>query len=246
MGKIEPSVNEASWFDRLLPSRLVLTFHGLDTPRRTIDVSEEPYWVGSSFLAAAIAAARKNPAIDITFDDGNASDYRVAFPMLAEAGLRGTFFVLAGRFDEAGSLTRREVAEMAGAGMGIGSHGHDHVDWTKASDTVMRRELHDARAAIEDCLGARVDSLSIPFGAVDARVMRLILEAGYRTVHTSLGGLAGRSAWFVPRNSVRKDSVMAEELARLAAPSVWLGSALREPVRCWRYGINTLTAVPSR
>ena len=39
---------------------------------------------------------------------------------------------------------------------------------------------------------------------------------------------------------------MAEELARLAAPSVWLGSALREPVRCWRYGINTLTAVPSR
>lgn len=234
------------WLDHVLPRRLVLTFHGLGSPERAIDAAEARYWAEPAILGQAVAAAKADPAIAITFDDGNASDYRVAYPMLADAGLRGTFFVLAGRLDQPGSLARREIAEMARGGMVIGSHGHDHVDWTRCADADMRRELYDARAAIEDCLGQRIDSVSIPFGAFDARVLRLVLEAGYRHVHTSLAGRAARNAWLVPRSSIRSDWVLAPELERLNSWQAWLGSTLRQPLWNWRYRVNTWRAVPSR
>ena len=234
------------WVGRVLPSRLVLTFHGIGTPGRTIDSGEARYWVDPSVLAESVASAKTDPATSITFDDGNTSDYRIAYPMLQAAGLKATFFVLAGRLDQPGSLARHEIVEMAAGGMAIGSHGHDHVDWTKCSDAVMRRELHDARASIEDCLGARVDEVSIPFGAFDARVLRLILEAGYRAVHTSLEGRAAQTTWLVPRNSVRSDWVLDRELARLRSWRTWIGSTLRQPLWNWRYRVNTWRAVPSR
>ena len=154
---------------RLWPGRLVVTFHGIGTPARTLDAGEAPYWVEAPVLAAAIDLAAKG-RLEITFDDGNESDARIALPMLQRAGVTATFFVLAGRLDKPGSLSRTQLQELARAGMAIGSHGHDHVDWTRADDTDLRRELWDSRAAIEDCLGAPVDSVSVPFGAFDARV----------------------------------------------------------------------------
>ena len=66
--------------------------------------------------------------IEITFDDGNASDVEVALPALRERGLAATFFVCAGRIGEPGYLDADQLRELADAGMSVGSHGWDHVD----------------------------------------------------------------------------------------------------------------------
>ena len=42
---------------------------------------------------AANGSKRKKLPVALTFDDGNSSDYEIAFPLLLEAGLRAEFFV---------------------------------------------------------------------------------------------------------------------------------------------------------
>jgi peptidoglycan/xylan/chitin deacetylase (PgdA/CDA1 family) len=230
---------------RLWPGRLVVTFHGIGTPARTLDAGEAPYWVEAPVLAAAIDLAA-NGRLEITFDDGNDSDARIALPMLQRAGVTATFFVLAGRLDKPGSLSRTQLQELARAGMAIGSHGHDHVNWTRADDTVLRRELWDSRAAIEDCLGAPVDSVSVPFGAFDARVLRLVAQAGYRHVHTSSGTLAPRQGWLVPRHTIRQDTHLAQAVEAWTSWRARLVSALRNELRGHKYRFSTSTAGPGR
>jgi peptidoglycan/xylan/chitin deacetylase (PgdA/CDA1 family) len=230
---------------RLWPERLVVTFHGIGTPARTLDPGESPYWVAAPVLASAIELAAKG-RLEITFDDGNASDALIALPMLQRAGVTATFFVLAGRLDTPGSLSRAQVRELVNAGMPIGSHGHDHVAWTRADDAALRHELHDARAVIEDCLGAPVDSVSVPFGAFDERVLRLVAQAGYRHVHTSSGTLAPRQGWLVPRHTIRQDTRLDRAVEAWTSWRARLVSALRNELRGRKYGFSTSTAGPGR
>jgi peptidoglycan/xylan/chitin deacetylase (PgdA/CDA1 family) len=228
------------WLGRIVPRRLVLTFHGLGRPAASIGRLERPYWVDRSVLAQVLDRAAADPAIEITFDDGNVSDMRVAFPLIASAGQTATFFILAGRLDEPGYLTRRDVGELVRHGMRVGNHGHDHIDWTKASDPEMRRELYDARHRIEDAAGAAADTVSVPYGAFDARVLRLVAEAGYSCVHTSSGGLAGACDWLVTRNSVRREFPVGPMIDMLSGWRARLESGLRAPARRWKYGLGAL------
>ena len=234
-----------SLMHRLLPPRLIVIFHGLDEPQRVVDAAEAPFWVAGSVLAQ-VAIWAKRIELQITFDDGNASDYEVALPMLADAGLSGTFFVLAGRLDQPGSLRRAQVREMAALGMTIGSHGHDHVRWTSADDPTMRRELHDARAKIEDCLGTAVTELSIPFGAFDARVMRLVAEAGYRHVHTSAKAMASPASWFLPRYTIAQWTDVEHEIPAWTSLPSRLRSGMRNELRARKFGFSTSTAGPGQ
>ncbi|MFK8252509.1 polysaccharide deacetylase family protein [Ancylobacter terrae] len=222
----------------MLPDRLFLTFHGLGAPPAGTDPVEAPYWVAPAVLEGVARRAKADPRLAITFDDGLASDFHLARPVLEEAGVRATFFVLAGRLDAPGSLSRAQLAEMAQAGMAIGNHGWDHRDWTRATDAEMRRELHDARRAIEDVAGVAVDTLSIPFGAFDARVLNLIFEAGYTAAHTSSGGLAAPGARLVPRNTVKQGFDADRDIARLTGWRGRVESGLRDPLRRWKYGVR--------
>ncbi|WP_083463256.1 polysaccharide deacetylase family protein [Prosthecomicrobium hirschii] len=220
-----------------LPTRKILTFHGLGMPGPHVDAAERPYWVDEPAFAAAIERAAADPDVEITFDDGNLSDLSVALPRLLEAGLTARFFVLAGRIGRPGYLAASDLAALHRAGMTIGSHGADHVDWRRATDAALRRELHDARRAIEDALGTAVTEASIPFGAFDARVLGALAGAGYRRVYSSSGGLAGAGAWLVPRNTVRADRPAAAVLDRLAGWRARTASAIRNPLRAWKHGL---------
>ena len=52
-----------------------------------------------------------------TFDDGRATDYEVAFPLLLAAGVRAEFFVNTATIERAGHLTWSQIMEMHRAGM---------------------------------------------------------------------------------------------------------------------------------
>lgn len=234
-----------SLIDRLLPRGLTVTFHGLGEPGRAVDADEAQYWLAPDVLAQTIRLAGRY-AFEITFDDGNLSDHRIALPMLADAGLSAAFFVLAGRLGQPGSLGGAEIREMAGAGMTIGSHGYDHVPWTRADDSQMRRELQDARSKIEDCLGMAVDTISAPFGDCDARVLRLIAEAGYRHLFTSSNTLCARLAWLQPRHTIQQGTDVERDIPRWLSWRTRITSGLRNELRGRRLGLSTSTAVPGR
>lgn len=219
----------------MLPKRFFLNFHGLGKPVRSIADEERPYWLPPSAFAETLDRApelkRRGISLEITFDDGNLSDFTEAFPLLAERGRKARFFVLAGRIDKPGSLSRSQIREMAEAGMTIGSHGWAHVDWRKAGPDELRRELMDSRAAIEDAAGEAVTAAAVPFGLFDARIVAAAKAAGYRQIFTSSGGYTWSLSGLVPRTSPREGFTASRDLEKLLSLKARAVSALRDPLR---------------
>lgn len=123
---------------------------------------------------------------EISFDDGNVSDYRYALPLLQQSGLRAHFFITAGWTGQrAGFMNEAELRALHGTGMTVGAHGWSHKLLTACSDAELRVELVDAKTRLQEALGAPVETMSLPGGRSDRRVLRACREAGFTTVFTS-------------------------------------------------------------
>ncbi len=224
----------------MLARTLVLTFHGIGDPVVPLVEGEGRYFVAAGTYRRTIEAlsaleAAHGARIRVTFDDGNLSDYAVGLPALVDAGRSATFFVLAGRIGMSGYLSGGQLREMLAAGMSIGSHGWDHVDWRKLDEAGRRRELHEARARIADETGHPVDEAAIPFGAFDRQVLGHLKSANYRRVYTSTAGLSMDGAWFCPRRSVTDTFDPDRDIApQLGLAEVLRGTAYA-PLRRLRY-----------
>jgi peptidoglycan/xylan/chitin deacetylase (PgdA/CDA1 family) len=98
--------------------------------------------------AGAVVSARDwlagRSGVVVTFDDGDVSNHRVAFPMLAEARATADFFVNPAQVGTPGYATWAELREMAENGMSIQSHGLDHGVFLTALPPARLRE--DLRA----------------------------------------------------------------------------------------------------
>jgi peptidoglycan/xylan/chitin deacetylase (PgdA/CDA1 family) len=177
-------------------------FHGIGTPDRVLEPGEADYWIGQDAFLGILDELTGRRDVRISFDDGNASDVEIALPALVERGLTATFFVLAGRLDDAGSLARDHVRELGNAGMRIGTHGMHHRSWRGMSPAESHLELVEAREAIAEVAGRRIDEAALPLGMYDRRVLSKLRRHGYRRVFTSDRARASESAWLSPRHSV--------------------------------------------
>jgi peptidoglycan/xylan/chitin deacetylase (PgdA/CDA1 family) len=199
-----------------VPHRQInLTFHGIGDPIRPLDPAESDVWLGRDQFASVLDAIRRHDDdVRISFDDGNASDLEHALPALCERGLRATFFICAGRLGQAGFVDADGVRRLRSAGMSIGSHGMNHVSWRGLNPSAARREIVQAKRALEDEVEGPVEEASCPFGAYDRRSLSALRAAGFRRVYDSDGGPARPQDWLVARNTMHRwDS--AESVERL-------------------------------
>jgi peptidoglycan/xylan/chitin deacetylase (PgdA/CDA1 family) len=178
-------------------------FHGIGQPGRTLEVGEAPYWISHEFFLQVLDIARDHPNATLSFDDGNSSDVELALPALAERDQRATFFTLAGRIDQPGSVSASGLRELADSGMTIGSHGMNHRPWPGMDDAELVAELEDARKIIGETVGVPVSSAACPLGRYDRRVLGRMRKLEYSQVFTSDRATARPSAWLQPRFSVR-------------------------------------------
>ncbi len=118
----------------------------------------------------------------LTFDDGNKSDYEVAFPALAEVGLQAIFFLNSSNVGAAKFLNWREILEMQRVGMSFQSHGRDHMDFRQLSPRELDRQLRDSKNVLEDGLGRSVNFFAAPHGLFNDLVTHRALEVGYRAI----------------------------------------------------------------
>ncbi len=122
----------------------------------------------------------------LTFDDGHISNHAYAMPMLNGAGATAHFFITAGwTGTRSGYMAPQHLRDLRAAGHTIGAHGWSHTLLTACSDANLHRELNDAKAALEDWIGAPVTSMSLPGGRSNARVVRACQHAGFTTLWTS-------------------------------------------------------------
>jgi len=186
----------------MLNSVVVLTVHGIGRPKRSLDPGEDRTWVTLDQFERVLDAAAGRPDVLLTFDDGNDSDIELALPRLLERSLTAEFFLLAGRLGRPGSVDKAGLLALVDAGMSIGSHGWDHVDWRRLDDPAAVRELVDAPALLAELSGRPVTEVAIPFGSYDRVVLRRLRAAGATRVHTSDGGRARATRWLQPRTSL--------------------------------------------
>lgn len=183
----------------------IVTFHGIGEPSRPFETGEERYWISEKRFLEILDVLAEFENVVITFDDGNRSDYAIAYRALRERGLVGSFFVLVGRLDTEGYLRSDEVRTLTCCGMRVGCHGMEHVPWTLVSAAELRTELWDAKARLEDIIGNEVSEAACPYGRYNRRVLRALSRCGFQRIYTSDGGVARESGWLLPRRSITRE-----------------------------------------
>jgi peptidoglycan/xylan/chitin deacetylase (PgdA/CDA1 family) len=219
-----------------VPERVFrLIFHGVGDPPRELERGEENVWISLASLRSVLDEAVKRPDVRLSFDDGNRSDHDLVLPELVARGLRATFFVVAGRIDQPGFLTRAALRDLVDAGMDVQSHGMHHRAWRGLDDASRHEELVVARELIAEMTGRPVNEVAIPFCLYDRRILRQLRTAGYRHVHTCDGGPADPTKWLQPRTQVSCGED-GRRVAQITAPKPGARAvrAVKTTIKRWR------------
>ncbi len=157
---------------------------------------------------AETPAADPRPAILLTFDDGWRDVITVGGDLLRERNLQAIVFVTTDFLGRPHCLSRSELAAIDAKTFHIGSHAVSHKMLSPMPESVIRTELAESKKMLEDLLSREVDSISIPNGAVDARVRRIAAECGYRFLFDSEVHLnrRGGDPFQIGRISIRENT----------------------------------------
>lgn len=239
--------------------RAVLTFHGVDGSGSVLSVRPDT-------LASLVAGLRRSghaivPLIELldgpaherrvalTFDDGFRSVAQAALPVLSEAGVTATLFLVTGAVGSDNRwpgqppgmpvfpmLDWDGVEALHGAGWQIESHGASHADLRTLGDAALDEDLGRAQAEIERRLGRRPDVFAYPYGYLDERVVACARRHHAWAVTTRMASLDAASD---PHRVPRIDAYYLQpawlhgRLDRVAG-RLWLAG--RRRLRALRYG----------
>lgn len=203
-------------------ARVNLCFHGIGEPRRELEAGEKPYWIAEETFIDILDLVAGRPEVSLSFDDGNSSDIRLGLPALRRRGLTATFFPLAGRLGEEGSLGGGDLRTLVSEGMAVGSHGMRHQPWRGLSPAEAEVEFDEARQLISAATGRPVSEAACPFGDYDRAALSSLRGRGFRQVFTSDRARAGEDRWLQPRYSLTETDTVD------SVASILRGSAARD------------------
>lgn len=134
----------------------------------------------------------KKPVV-VSFDDGFASHFEVARPVLAEHGWPGVLMLqmFSGKgLPKGGELSPRQVEKLIAGGWEVDSHTITHADLTTVSADQLESEVAQSRKALRKQFGVPANHLCFPAGKYDDTVLAATKKAGYTTASTVDPGLA--------------------------------------------------------
>ncbi|AJY71081.1 hypothetical protein RW64_16680 [Geobacter sulfurreducens] len=85
------------------------------------------------------------PQVVVTFDDGSASDYSIAYKVMKEYGLVGTSFIVTDFVGRNTNLSLAEMTEMYASGWDFANHTKSHKDLTLLDTPHMVEEIVSAK-----------------------------------------------------------------------------------------------------
>jgi peptidoglycan/xylan/chitin deacetylase (PgdA/CDA1 family) len=206
----------------------ILAYHSIDDSASVLSTSIQTFrrhletlremgltTVQVSDIAAWVRGRRALPqrAIALTFDDGFASVYKQAFPLLCRYGFTATVYLVTdycGRLNVWPGQPREiprlpllewgQIQEMNRHGIQFGAHTKTHPDLRRLSTFDLEREVQDSKRVIEDRLGQAVDSFAYPYGHCDDRILAVVRERFAAACSTELAFVQGGSnPWCLER-----------------------------------------------
>ena len=169
-----------------------------------------PFSQAKPVLDALVESCRQTGAgLRITSDDGFRSDYERLTPWLLDRGLAGTFFVPSRFIGRPGRLSASDLRELVSLGMDIGVHGARHVNWATMSPEEFAEDVRESRVALEQIIGRVVDTVALPFGGFNVRILDQLVAEGFSEIHTSRPGLALAAVALKPRNMIKPGNIDA-------------------------------------
>lgn len=190
---------------------LILAYHSVSERRtdglavRAADFEAQIAWLQrSGYRSMTLAQFAERPVqrgakiAIITFDDGYADNYSLAFPILKRYGFTATIFLVSDYVNtdhvyhwDAPKikapqdaplyrvLTWEQVHEMAAYGIEFGSHTCTHPELTRLRAEQYSEEIARSRRDLRARLGREVVSFCYPRGDLNAGVIQAVEQAGY-------------------------------------------------------------------
>ena len=124
----------------------------------------------------------------ITFDDGNYTFAREAYPVLKKYDFPVAVFVVSENMKQKlhGSMTVEVLKELAASPrVTLGSHTKTHPFLSRLDLGKIQEELEGSKNDLETLLGVPIHYLAYPYGDFDVRVAEVAKKAGYRLAFTT-------------------------------------------------------------
>lgn len=189
-------------------------------------------------VVAALDAGRPLPprAVALTVDDAHRSFLDEGWPRLEAAGLPVTLFVATEAVEKnlPDYMSWAEIAELARAGVEIGSQSHSHPHMAGLEPARVRAEIARSQALFAEHLGRAPGLFAYPYGEASAATMAEIEAAGFLAAFGQHSGVVGTSEprFYLPRFALN-ESYGAMERVRLALNARALAVAEVTPADPW-------------
>jgi peptidoglycan/xylan/chitin deacetylase (PgdA/CDA1 family) len=203
----------------------ILMYHVIDTappaarhpdlfvPARTFaaqmrDLARRGYYgvtLGQVFNYWRRAYPLPRKPVVISFDDGYASQYTEALPVLRKLGWPGVLNLAVQNETVAGGMSIAKLEDLVAGGWEIDAHTIHHLDLTRLDPAGLRREVAGSRRIIRRQLHVPVEFFCYPLGRFDRAAIAAVKRAGYLGATTIQSGLA-RPATPYTLDRIRIDS----------------------------------------
>ncbi|MCX7928640.1 MAG: polysaccharide deacetylase family protein [Patescibacteria group bacterium] len=109
-------------------------------------------------------------AVTFMFDDGEATTYSVAYPILKSKNWPGVIGVVTNFVGNSGFMRRVQLTELQNNGWEIVSHSISHNDLTTMTNSRAQKEIALSKERLTSW-GFRVNSFAFPYGAYNANLL---------------------------------------------------------------------------
>lgn len=193
--------------------KAILTYHSIDDSRSPISVDARAFerhvdWLASGAVdIVPLSEIEDAPdkSIALTFDDAFENFATDAWPLLRDAGLPATLFVVTGHVGGDNAWGGRphpavptlplldwdRLGELAEEGVELGAHSRTHPSLPQVDAARLRDEMEGSRDDLAAKIGQVPTSFAYPYGAVSAEVADCAAGLFERSVTTELDHLRG-------------------------------------------------------